>query len=108
MNAPAENDPLDAQLREQNTYVDDGGFTARVVQALPPRRRVWLRPAILLSAIAIGSVLAVCWLPWKNLPPLDASVLTASNPQLLLPWMVVAAVVGSLVWSLVALMPKED
>lgn len=108
MNASEENDPLDALLREQNAYVDDGGFTARVVQALPRRRRAWVRPAILLTAIALGSVLAVCWLPWKNLPPLDASVLTAPNPQLLLPWLVVAAVVGSLVWSLVALLPKED
>ncbi|MEY4918699.1 MAG: hypothetical protein RL616_2612, partial [Verrucomicrobiota bacterium] len=59
MNPPEENDPLDALLREQNSYVEDGGFTARVVKSLPRRRRAWLRPAILLGTTAIGLVLAM-------------------------------------------------
>jgi len=63
MNTPE--DPIDALLREQNTYVDDSGFTARVVKSLPRRRRAWLRPALLLGAVAIGSVLAILWLPWE-------------------------------------------
>ena len=57
MNPPEENDPVDALLREQNSYVEDGGFTARVIQSLPRRRRAWLRPVILLGAIR----LARCW-----------------------------------------------
>jgi hypothetical protein len=50
-------------LREQDKYIEDNGFTARVVAALPRRRRAWLRPVLLLGAVAIGSVLAVLWLP---------------------------------------------
>jgi hypothetical protein len=50
-------------LREQDKYIEDNGFTARVVAALPCRRRAWLRPVLLLGAVAIGSVLAVLWLP---------------------------------------------
>ena len=108
MSAPEENDPLDALLREQNDYMDDAGFTARVVQALPRRRRTWARPLILMTAIIISSVLAVLWLPWKNLPPLNVSDLTTPNSQMLLPWILVISVVGSLVWSLCALIPRED
>ena len=55
MNSPETNDPVDALLRAQNTYLDDHGFTARVSRALPRRRRAWLRPVILLSATAIGA-----------------------------------------------------
>ena len=39
MNPPETNDPLDALLREQDKYIEDNGFTARVVAALPRRRR---------------------------------------------------------------------
>ncbi len=66
MNPPETNDPLDALLREQDKYIEDNGFTARVVAALPRRRRAWLRPVILMGAVAIGSVLAVGWLPWER------------------------------------------
>ena len=38
MNLPETNDPLDALLREQNLYVEDNGFTMRVISALPRRR----------------------------------------------------------------------
>jgi hypothetical protein len=107
MNAPEEKDPIDALLREQNAYVEDGGFTARVVKSLP-HRRVWLRPALLLGATAIGVTLAVLWLPWKNLPVLDLSTLHSLNSQVLLPWVLVIVVVGSLVWSTIAALQWED
>jgi hypothetical protein len=108
MNSPEQNDPLDALLREQNSYIDDGGFTARVVQSLPRRRRAWLRPALLMSATAIGAVLAVLWVPWRSLPALDLSVLVSPNPQVLLPWVLVVTVIGSLLWSAVAAVQWED
>jgi hypothetical protein len=106
MNTPE--DQIDALLREQNTYVDDNGFTARVVKSLPRRRRAWLRPIILLGAIAIGSVLAIYWLPWGNLLPVDLSALSSSNSQMLLPWIVVISVAGSLIWSVSAVFQWED
>jgi hypothetical protein len=108
MSTPEENDPLNALLREQHVYVDDAGFTARVLKALPPRRRAWVRPLILMTAIVISSVLAVLWLPWQDLTPLNVSDLTAPNSAMLLPWILIISVVGSLVWSLFALIPRED
>jgi hypothetical protein len=108
MNAPKENDPIDELLREQNSYVEDGGFTARVIKILPRRRRMWLRPALLLGTTTVGSALAVLWLPWGNLPALDLSAFLSPNPQVLLPWVLVLAVVGSLIWSAMAALQWED
>jgi hypothetical protein len=108
MKSPEENDPLDALLREQNSYVDDGGFTAHVIQSLPRRRRAWLRPVFLLGATVIGSVLAVLWVPWRSLPALDLAAFLSPNPQVLLPWVLVVSVVGALLWSAVAAVQWED
>ena len=33
-----QDDSLDARLRDEAVYIDDAGFTARVVQQLPARR----------------------------------------------------------------------
>jgi hypothetical protein len=105
MNTPE--DQIEALLREQNAYIDDNGFTARVVKSLP-RNRAWLRPAILSGAIVIGSVLAIFWLPWGKLPSLDLSALLSLDSQMLLPWIFVIAVVGSLIWSVIAAFQWED
>ena len=55
-----EEDWLDRQLREAAPYIDDDGFTARVLQQLPaPRRgRDLLRAAIILGMTLLASVLA--------------------------------------------------
>jgi hypothetical protein len=109
MNAPEEMDPLDALLREQNTYIDDGGFTARVIAALPQRRRhSWLRPALLLGAAAIGAALAIRWLPWESLPPLDLSALLSLDFQVLTPWPSVLLVVVSILWAVMAAVQWDD
>ena len=108
MNPPETNDPLDAWLREQEKYIEDNGFTARVVAALPRRRRAWLRPVLLLGAVAIGSVLAVLWLPWGNLPVLDSSALLSLDPRVLMPWLLVLSVMASLVWGTISALEWED
>jgi hypothetical protein len=108
MNLPEENDPLDALLREQNVYVEDGGFTRRVVKSLPRRRHPLLRPLILLGATIIGSLLTILWMPWKNLPALDSSALLSLNFQVLLPWTMLFAVVASLAWGIIAALQWED
>lgn len=53
-------DWLDRELREAAPYIDDAGFTARVLQQLPPPRRGrdLLRAAILLGMTLLASVLA--------------------------------------------------
>ena len=106
MNPPE--DPIDALLRESNAYTDDGGFTRRVVKGLPRRRRAWLRPAVMLTAVAIGTVLALRWLPLKNMPPLDFSKMFSPDSNILLPWVTVLVVAGSLVWGAVAAFQRED
>jgi hypothetical protein len=53
-------DWLDRELREAAPYIDDEGFTVRVLQQLPPPRRGHdlLRAAILLGMTFLASVLA--------------------------------------------------
>lgn len=53
-------DSLDRQLREAAPYIDDAGFTARVLQKLPAPRphRESLRAVILLGITLLASGLA--------------------------------------------------
>ena len=108
MNPPEETDPVEARLREETTYVFDGGFTTRVIKALPRRRLKWKRPAVLLTATVIGSVLAIRWLPWGDLTALDPSALLSHDYQTLMPWVIVGTVVVSLVWGATAALQTED
>jgi hypothetical protein len=109
MNTPEEKDPLDTLLREQNAYVDDGGFTARVMAALQQRQRhSWLQPALLLGAAAIGAALAIRWLPWESLPPLDLSAMLSLDLQVLTPWMSMLLVAASIAWAVMAAVQWDD
>ena len=59
MDETLQEDWLDARLREEMPYIDDDGFTTRVLQKLPaahPRRS--FRGAILLCATILASLLA--------------------------------------------------
>jgi hypothetical protein len=60
MNQVNQEDWLDRELRQAAPYIDDDGFTARVLQQLPPPRRGHdlLRAAILLGMTFLASVLA--------------------------------------------------
>lgn len=59
MEEQLQEDWLDRRLREEMAYIDDDGFTARVVQKLPPPpRRHSFRAAILLSVTVLASLLA--------------------------------------------------
>ena len=54
-----EEDWLDAKLRDEMPYIDDDGFTSRVAQELPVRRRSSkARAAILLSSAVFAAVIA--------------------------------------------------
>ena len=109
MNQPEENDPVDMKLREQNAYVNDDGFTARVVAALPRRQPFyWFRTALLLGAAVVGWVLAALWLPWENLPKVDLNSLLSLNPQVVTPWALVLTVGASLIWAVVAAVQWDD
>ncbi|MBA3831562.1 MAG: hypothetical protein H0X34_06660 [Chthoniobacterales bacterium] len=51
-------DWLEARLHEESPYIDDGGFTAQLVQKLPPRRAAGgsFRGAILLCVTLLACV----------------------------------------------------
>ena len=56
------NDWIDKVLRQDaEQSLADGGFTRRVIGALPPaqtRRFPWLKPVLVIGSAALGSVLA--------------------------------------------------
>jgi hypothetical protein len=53
-----EDEELDRQLREAVCYIDDGGFTTRVLQQLPAQPApMRLRGVILIAAALLASVL---------------------------------------------------
>ena len=60
MDENLQEDWLDARLRDEAAYIDDGGFTAGVVQKLPARRRVRhaVRAMILLGGTLAASIIA--------------------------------------------------
>lgn len=59
MDENLQEDWLDARLRDEAAYIDDGGFTANVVQKLPARPvRHWLRGAILLGVTLVALAIA--------------------------------------------------
>ena len=105
MNPSDTNDPLDVLLREQNHYIEDNGFTARVIGALPQRRRRGsLRSALLLGATAIGYALAIRWVPWNLL---NSGALLSFNGQALLAYGLLLAIFGSLLWGVIAALGSE-
>jgi len=59
MNEPIEQDWLDRKLQEAAPYIEDDGFTARVLRQLPARERraEFLRPFILVAMSALASAL---------------------------------------------------
>ena len=59
MNEPIEQDWLDRKLQEAAPYIQDDGFTARVLQHLPAPRQAgqFLRPLILVGMSAFASAL---------------------------------------------------
>ena len=58
MDENLQEDWLDARLRDEAPYIDDAGFTARVVRQLPaPRPRYSFRNALLVCLTLLGSVL---------------------------------------------------
>jgi hypothetical protein len=59
MNGEIQDDWLDRKLQEAAPYIEDDGFTARVLRQLPPpvRRPEFLRPLILVGMSSLASAL---------------------------------------------------
>jgi hypothetical protein len=59
MDENLQEDLIDIRLREEAPYIDDAGFTARVVQKLPANRvRQSFRGVILLGVTLVASAIA--------------------------------------------------
>jgi hypothetical protein len=65
MNLHDEDEPLEAMLSKEEPYIDDAGFTARVIERLPPRRRpaTWVRSAIVLGSSVLAALLVLVYRP---------------------------------------------
>jgi hypothetical protein len=109
-NDPETNDPLDALLREADVYVPDDGFTARVIAALPRRRRrSWLRLEVLSGAALASAGLAAWQLPSGGdllaAIPRNLTAFQWQTATLLLP---ILTALGSLGWGVLAMVNEEE
>jgi hypothetical protein len=95
MDEKVQEDSLDARLRDDAPYIDDAGFTSRVVQKLPARQVRRSYRAFLLLGITLGACLAAFWLAGGTSFAIDTYANMAMMP---ITWMwVTAAAVGVLV-----------
>jgi hypothetical protein len=62
MEEKLQDDPFDARLRDEATYIDDAGFTSRVVHKLPARHMRRRYRAFILIGITLLASLAAFWL----------------------------------------------
>ena len=99
MSEQPQHDWLEDALRQESAYIDDAGFTARVMATMPKRRkRSWLRGAILAGAAALGCVIALWVLPGTQfVTDSIVTLLTARSlsPALLAPAVLILAVFGA-------------
>lgn len=81
-------DEFAARLRMQASYLDDEGFTAGVMAALPEttvrakvsiRQRLWLS----LLAVAVGGFVLVQGSPWQRIPALWHGLATGDTTSIL-------------------------
>src|SRR4051812_36039395 len=108
MNSPEKNDPIEKLLREQEAYVSDDGFTKRVMTRLPRRRQRRLARVILLAVVVVGAAVAIHFLPWNSLPPLDYTKVYTLDSEVFSAWLPVLAVITALVTAASAALRRED
>jgi len=72
MDEKLQEDSLDARLRDEAPYIDDAGFTARVVQKLPARQVRRSYRAFLFLAITLAACFAAYWFAGGTSLAIDA------------------------------------
>lgn len=99
MNEQPQRDWLDDVLKEGPRYIEDNGFSARVVSALPRRKqRAWVRTAVLGGAAVAGCALGLVLLPGGKFVAdcaLQLATARTLTPSLIMPALIVAALVGT-------------
>jgi hypothetical protein len=102
------NDWLEDALKHDDRYIDDAGFTARVVAALPARRqRASLRSLIVAATSAAGFALALWLLPSGNYLAEGFVQLVCARSFSAVPLMPVVLIV-LLFWSTIAAAASEN
>jgi hypothetical protein len=95
MDEKLEEDLLDAQLRDEAPYIDDSGFTSRVVHKLPARQvRRSYRNFILLG-ITLTACLVAFWLAGGSNFAFDTFANVAFLPKITI--LIIAGIAGVLV-----------
>lgn len=93
MNPTEPDDSIDHLLREDSQrYLDDNGFTTRVIRQLPRRRLLSFRSVILFVAALIGAAIT-CF----SVPPAAVGELLTKFATMAIPWKQYASWVGPLV-----------
>ena len=94
MDEKLQEDSLDARLRDDAPYIDDAGFTSRVVQKLPARQVRRSYRAFLLLGITLAACLAAFWLAGGTSFAIDTYANMAMMP---VTWMWVIAAAAAIV-----------
>ena len=94
MDEKLQEDSLDARLRDDAPYIDDAGFTSRVVQKLPARQVRRSYRAFLLLGITLAACLAAFWLAGGTSLAIDTYANVAMMP---VTWMWVTAAAAAIV-----------
>jgi len=95
MDDKLQEDWLDARLRDDAPYIDDAGFTSRMVKKLPARQVRRSYRAFMMLGITIAACLAAFWFAGGTSLAIDAYANVAMLPVM---WMwIFAAAVGVLV-----------
>jgi hypothetical protein len=95
MDEKLQEDWLDARLRDEAPYIDDAGFTSRVVQKLPARQVRRSYRALILLGITLAACIAAFWFAGGTSLAFEAYANVAMLPVM---WMwIFAATVGVLV-----------
>jgi hypothetical protein len=109
MNDPLDDNALDDLLREEPSYIEDAGFTARTLAVLPARRpSSWLRPVLILTVTLVSLAAFVWWLAgdaWRI--PASSGPLFSGRDWIDFSLAGVAAIV-SIVWGSVAALRSEQ
>ena len=88
MDEKLQEDWLDARLRDEAPYIDDAGFTSRVVHKLPVRQVRRSYRAFIMLGITLVACLAAFWFAGGTSLALDAYTNVAMMPVM---WMWISA-----------------
>jgi len=94
MEEKLQEDWLDARLRDEAPYIDEGGFTSRVVHKLPVRQVRRSYRAFIMLGITIAACIAAFWLAGGTSLAFDAYTNVAMLPVM---WMWIFAAAAGIV-----------